>query len=85
MIGPWEPIATAPRDGTEVYLTWMDAGVPQDTYPMVWEAETENPLVQAGAGIWVMRSGGEAGQVIVTWSEADPLGAPTHWRRRFPQ
>lgn len=80
----WQPLDTAPRDGTEVNLTWMDLGRPQDIYPMRWEPETGNALAQAGPGIWVMRSR-VSDEVLCTWSESDPDGAPTHWQPRVLQ
>ena len=71
----WQPIATAPRDGTVIELTWMDNGRPQDIYPMQWGHIQRNPLFAGDTvGMWVMPNG------AATWTEHDPEGAPTHWR-----
>lgn len=78
----WQTMETAPRDGTTVWLTWMDEGQPADTFPMVWNDFAGNPLVQDGRGIWCLRS--DDGQIHMTWTEADPAGAPTHWRPYKP-
>ena len=32
MTDEWQPIETAPRDGTTVELTWMDNGCPQESF-----------------------------------------------------
>ena len=78
----WQAMETAPRDGTKVDLCWMDDGEVQESYgPMHWSDTSRNPLVQDGAGIWVMVDG--SGKVIFTWTEADPRGAPTHWRPHY--
>ena len=74
----WQPIETAPKDGTFVNLTWMENGEPQEIFThMVWNRFAGNPLVQNGKGIWVCR--GRSGKILLTWSEETPDGAPTHW------
>lgn len=74
----WQPIETAPRDGTAVTLTWMDKGKPQETASnMVWNQFAGNPLVQDGKGIWACHA--KSGEILFTWSEQNPDGAPTHW------
>ena len=79
----WQPIETAPKDGTPVTLTWMENGKPQEIYPgMVWNAFASNPMVQGGKGIWALH--GKSGQLLMTWSDEDPDGAPTHWRTVSP-
>lgn len=75
----WQPIETAPKDGTEIELTWMDGGEPAEIYPMRWNAFAENPLFQDGKGIWAMHSR-TTNELFMTWTDHDPAGAPTHWR-----
>jgi hypothetical protein len=76
----WQPIATAPRDGTIVELTWMgNNGEPQEIWPMQWGHIQRNKLFAGDTvGMWVMPNGG------ATWTEHDPDGAPTHWRAAPP-
>lgn len=66
----WQPMATAPRDGTTILLWASDAGGP---YEMFWNPHGTNLLVQSGEGIWELNGGG------LTWCEERPDGAPTHW------
>lgn len=75
----WQPIATAPRDGTEIELTWMENDRPQEIYPMRWNRFAGNKLVQDEKGIWAMHSRTN-GALLSTWCEQNPDGAPTHWR-----
>lgn len=79
MSNEWQPIDTAPRDGTEIELTWMENGKPQEIYPMRWNAFASNNLVQDGKGIWAMHSRIN-NALLMTWCEQNPDGAPTHWR-----
>ena len=73
----WQPIHTAPRDGSLVDLTWMDNGIPQEIYRMRWLSDAENELFAPGIkGMWVLQGGG------MTWTEDNSAGAPTHWRSR---
>ena len=75
----WQPIETAPKDGTKVDLTWMENGKPQETYcGMVWNIFAGNPFVQAGNCIWALHA--DNGKILMTWSDENPDGAPTHWR-----
>ena len=74
LMNEWQPIETAPRDGTTIFLWAKDAGGP---FPMAWEASGFNPLFSKSMGIWVLLGGG------LTWTEDDPAGAPTHWRPYF--
>lgn len=71
----WQDISTAPRDGREVELTWMDDGDPQERFIMRWDATATNTILPSGVvGLWVAPDG------PLTWSEHNPDGAPTHWR-----
>jgi len=70
----WRTIESAPRDGRIVYLTWMEGGVPQEIWPMQWGHIQKNGLFPGVTGMWIAPDGS------VTWNEADPAGAPTHWR-----
>lgn len=65
----WNPIHTAPRDGTLVRLWAPDAPIVE----MRWNPAGTNLIAQRGPGIWEHPSG------ELTWSEAHPDGAPTHW------
>ena len=65
----FEPYATAPKDGRLVLLWSKDIG----SILARWSDQDGNPLVQSGPGIWVLDGGG------MTWSDAHPDGAPTHW------
>ncbi len=64
----WQPIETAPRDGTVVLLWATDAPACE----MYWDPAGRNLLVQSGPGIWTHPSG------ELTWSEQFGAG-PTHW------
>jgi hypothetical protein len=75
----WQLIETAPRDGTEIELTWMENGRPQEIYPMRWNFFAGNKLVQDHKGIWALHNR-DNNAIMATWSEQDPDGAPTHWR-----
>lgn len=77
----WHTMASAPRDGSMVDLTWMEDGEPQEIWPMRWDADATNPLVQAGKGIWAIHS--LDGNIEMTWSEENPDGSPTHWRHHY--
>lgn len=71
----WQTIATAPRDGTPIVLTWMDDGKPQDQWLMQWGHIQRNELFAPGVvGMWITPDG------CFTWTEDNPKGAPTHWR-----
>ena len=74
----WQTIDSAPRNGTIVDLTWMENGRPQEIWPMQWGHIQRNGLFPDVVGMWVAPGGG------VTWNEADPEGAPTHWRPHRP-
>jgi hypothetical protein len=72
----WQPIETAPRDGTLVCVGWKG---PRDTemqewFTMQWGHIQKNDLFAPGQiGMWVMPDGS------LTWTESTG-GGPTHWR-----
>ena len=65
----WQPIASAPRDGTRVLL-WLDTRNPRDT-PYVEQVCDGEHVVQADIGFWDEDPG--------CW-RAPIIGEPTHWR-----
>jgi hypothetical protein len=65
----WQPIETAPRDGTLIEVHDPDVG----GAPMRWNPEGFNPLVSKKPGIW------ETSDKSLTWCEDDGYG-PTMWR-----
>lgn len=69
----WQPIATAPKDGSRVYLTWMDDDEPQDIWVMQWGHIQRNGLFPDKTGMWVTPCGG------ATWNHDGLGGGPTHW------
>lgn len=73
-IADWQPIETAPRDGTVIDLTWMEDGKPAEIWPMQWGHIQQNGLFPGQVGMWVATDGS------CTWSETHTDGAPTHWR-----
>lgn len=70
----WQDINTAPKDGSEIELTWMDDGLPQERFIMQWGHIQQNGLFPGLVGMWVAPDGS------FTWSDDNPDGAPTHWR-----
>lgn len=75
----WKTMESAPRDGTEVVLTWFENGEPQEQWTMRWNPFGRNPLVQSTRGIWEIRDP-RTQEIVLTWSEANHEGAPTHYR-----
>lgn len=70
--GGWRPIATAPRDGTTIWVMHEDVGA----FAMRWGDKTSNPFFSGETGMW--EAPGE-----FTWSEnshyEDDCG-PSHWK-----
>lgn len=74
----WQPISTAPRDGTPVTPASIKKGVVEEFYTgMCWNP-TGTSFVQEGFGIWEFRNA--SGELSYTWSEKTPGCGPTHWR-----
>lgn len=68
----WKEIDTAPLDGTEVLLTWMEDGKPQDIVRMAWDPARTNGFFPGVVGMWTALGGN------YTWCAANGHG-PTHW------
>lgn len=74
----WQPLDSAPRDGTLIDITAIDDdGEVFEIHPMVWDPSAKNAIFAPGmVGMWVA-PGGE-----YTWREGE--GGPTHWRPHVP-
>lgn len=66
----WQPIETAPKDGTRVllWIEWSDVPVIGEFSHGRWRADTEHYSVSCGAGCY----GGSV--------SSDRYMKPTHWR-----
>lgn len=71
----WRDIATAPKDGTVIVLTWMENGEPQEQWPMQWGHIMRNGFFPGKVGMWMTPD------AAITWNEDCPpsIGGPTHW------
>ncbi|TXN33920.1 hypothetical protein [Methylobacterium sp. WL19] len=70
----WEPIATAPRDGSVIWVMDPDCGA----FLMRWSASTTNPMFSDATGMWLATDGS------LTWCEDTDAG-PTWWRAQILQ
>lgn len=72
----WQPIESAPRDGSMVVLTAFEPdGTPfGEEYEMQWMAIQRNGLFPGVTGMWTAPNG------AFTWNGSPDTGGPTHWR-----
>ena len=70
----WQPIESAPKDGSIIMLTWMENGQPQEQWPMQWGHIQRNGLFPKTVGMWIVPDGS------LTWNGTAQDGGPTHWR-----
>lgn len=76
VMAEWNDISTAPRDGTEVELTWIDDNGPNEIWPMKWDPDFRNGLFPDVVGFWVTPD------ESLSWNERGD-GGPTHWRHSY--
>lgn len=78
-MGDWQPISTAPKDGTLIEITALeDDGTVFEIWPMQWMAIQRNGLFPGAVGMWTTPDGG------ITWNGAPDDCGPTHWRPLTP-
>lgn len=78
-IANFQPIGTAPRDGSLIDLAAFDnKGQIEVSVAMRWQADATNGMFPGVVGFWVTPDWPASSSY--TWNEADPDAAPTHWR-----
>lgn len=71
--GNWLGIASAPRDGTPIWVMDPDAGA----FVMRWDRMVTNPIFSKATGMWISSDGS------MTWCEDTDAG-PTWWKPATP-
>lgn len=69
----WQPIETAPKDGSVIVLSWHEGGEAQESFIMQWGHIQKNGLFPRNTGMWVSPDGS------MTWNGSADDGGPTHW------
>lgn len=75
----WQPIETAPKDGTPVLLGFMEDGEITQTAEMQWGHLQRNGLFPGAVGMWVCPGGN------FTWNPEPAEFGPTHWMPATPR